>query len=514
MTTITKIFSDTFGDLPKEDLNPIDEAGLLVHAQEFLFSPSHAVGKRIVEKVFRDFIIFERTNVSGAGEFYKRNPGQCFYEPFPDVRMVAGEILEAAVDLAFCKQLETVQGREVTEVYSKAGRAKVRTRTRDFLAGVLSLYSDAVLVYPAIPWNESQECISTLTEIIDFTGKEPIARPPKEKEYFRNPAPCSAEQVLTAGVPVKFFAYLETLFSCTDTMKAGLDCLALCIAGKAVKTFQIWTNAEGDGGKNTLYDLIRLLIPGRVFMAKNALILYKGSDSERRFGEIGLQGRSAVFFDEVGGAFDIAQIKRYTSLSTIRGEAKGRDSVEFSQTWAMIALCNSLPVFFPANDGGFLSRLFILPFDKVFYTDARDKRLKLDRGIPENRLLPCMDKERLLDEILEERPGIIFALILDWIEARDTRRGKPFPADECLQAAEVYRQDNDTAEKFFSEYLKRHDGGAVPYETIKGLWQEFTGKNSVSMRDVVKTLTGRFPWIGTVNSNSMRKITNVSLKEG
>ena len=121
------------------------------------FSPSHAVGKRVIEKVFRDYVIFERTNVSGAGEFYKRNPGQCFYEPFPEVRTVAGEILETAVDLAFTKQLETVQGREVTEVYSKAGRAKVRTRTRDFLAGVLSMYSDAVLVYPAIPWNESQE---------------------------------------------------------------------------------------------------------------------------------------------------------------------------------------------------------------------------------------------------------------------------------------------------------------------------------------------------------------------
>ena len=126
-----------------------------------------------------------------------------------------------------------------------------------------------------------------------------------------------------------------------------------------------------------------------------------------------------------------------------------------------------------------------------------------------------MDKERLLDELLEERPGIILALILDWIEARDTRRGKPFPADECLQAAEVYRKDNDTAEKFFSEYLKKERWRNRSLRNgLKGYGKNSLGKNTVSMRDVIKTLTGRFPWIGTVNSHSVRKLTNVSLKEG
>ena len=64
-----------------------------------------------------------------------------------------------------------------------------------------------------------------------------------------------------------------------------------------------------------------------------------------------------VFFDEPSGTFDVCSMKRYTSLGTIRGEAKGQDSIEFPQTWGgFVITCNEPPHFFPANDGGFLSR--------------------------------------------------------------------------------------------------------------------------------------------------------------
>ena len=75
---------------------------------------------------------------------------------------------------------------------------------------------------------------------------------------------------------------MSSLFADEETRHAGLSCIAACLSGKPSKTFQVWTNGEGDAGKNALYDLIAQLVPGRVVMAKNSLVLYKGDAGERR----------------------------------------------------------------------------------------------------------------------------------------------------------------------------------------------------------------------------------------
>ena len=482
-------------------------------AKTFIFESAHGTAADVLFLALGDSVRCERTTLNGGDSFFHRAAGACYYSPFPDIRRIARIVLEKAVIDGLAVAEKESAGREIKDLYEKAGKARAKARTRDFIAGALGFFGDRVLSYPAIPWNATPEAIPTLTAVFDFSGDKPCSRQPWEGEYFRDPAPCTAEEILEASEAPRLYAFIDSLFADPDTQKSAIDCLACCISGVPRKTFQVWNNPEGDAGKNTLFDFIRKLIPGRVIMAKNALILYRGDSSERRFGEIQLQGRTGVFFDEVGGTFDIAQIKRYAGLSTIRAEDKGKSAVEFSQTWALVALCNELPRFFPANDGAFLSRVFVLPFSSVFYGDAFDFKRRIAEGISPQRLKPAQDKEALLSGILEERPAIIAELARAWITMR-VRGARPLESAECQKAREAYRRANDLAERFFAEYLKRDDYGDVEYSQIKAAWSEFTGEKQPAMRDVVGSLTKRFPFITPTKSHGLHKLRGIISQNG
>jgi phage/plasmid-associated DNA primase len=477
-----------------------------------LWETAHGTAADVLFEAFEDRIVFERTSLDGRGEFFQRVEGACYYESFPRIREVARGILEDAISRALEAVEKETTGKAIKDLYSAAGKAKVKARTKDFISSALFLLSDRFLIFPSIPWNATPQCIPTLDNVVDFSGAEPVMREVRAGEYFRDPAPCTARGIIDAHAAPKFEAYLATLFSNPQTAAAIRSCLGACIANHATKTFYVWTNPEGDGGKNTLFEFLRELIPGRIGTAKNALILYKGDSSERRFGEIELQGKSGVFFDEVGGWLDIAQIKRYTGLSTIRGEAKGRDSVEFKQTWALVVMCNELAKFFPANDGAFLSRLFVIPFSSVFYADEDDHRRRIGQGIPEARLKPAREQKALLAEILQERPAIIRSCIMAWIDSRQ-RSGRPASAPECEKAKETYRASNDLAEQFFDEYLVKAENDAVPYDTIKAAWREFFGAREPNMKEIVAALTKRFLFITPGKSHGVRNIKGVALNK-
>jgi len=481
-------------------------------AYQFLKAPTHGTASDVLFIVLGSTIICERTNLAEhRGEFFKRLPGTCYFEPFPTIRQTARTVLEFAIDRALLSLKPEIDGKEIKDLYIAAGKAKGKARTRDFIAGALELFSDSILVFPNIPWNETPEAIPTQTDVVDFSGPEPIARPARSGEYFRNPAPCTAIQIIEATEAPEFSRYMAGLFPDSDTLQAALSCLALCIAGKPLKTFQIWTNGEGDGGKNTLFDLIAQLVPGRCIMAKNALILYKGDSGERRFGEIRLQGRAAVFFDEVGGCFDIGQIKKYTGQSGFPVEAKGCDSIEIKPTWVLIALCNELPKFFPVNDSAFLSRIFVLPFGAVFYADEADKQRRVDQGVSLTRLKKAVDKVALISTLLAERPAILKCLITEWISVRDERGGKPYQAAECVKAREKYRQANDLAEQFFDEYLEHTPKASIPLVEVKNVWENFTGKRP-STKDLIEILSKRFPFIQKKTLHGEERLYGISLK--
>jgi len=490
---------------------PVVPADAIAVAEAFILETSHGTASDVLFQALHDTVIFERVSIDGRGEFYKKSVG-CFWEQFPDIRTTAREILETAIDLGFAHLSPKMQSRsEIKTLYESTGKARIKARTKDFLASTLALFSERVMVFPSVPWNATEEVIPTLTGVLDFSGDQLVSRSPRPEEFFRDPVPCTAEEILQASEIPHFTEFMDALFPDTDTQASARMCLAICAANKPRKTFQLWTNADGDGGKNTLFDLLRRLLPGRIVMAKNALILHRGDSGERRFGEIEMMGKSGVFFDEVGGTFDVAQIKRYTSLSSIRGEAKGRDPVEFQQTWALVALCNQLPRFTPADDNAFLSRLFVLPFQTVFYSDALDYQRRIARGVDPRKLKPAKEKTTLLDALVSERPGILRVLTETWIDMRRDG-GQPFESQECRNAKEIYRRDNDLAERFFEEYLDRDELGRVPYDNIKSAWSEFFGETKPVMREIIPALLKRFPFMSKKRAHGAHVLGGVRLK--
>ncbi len=198
--------------------------------------------------------------------------------------------------------------------------------------------------------------------------------------------------------------------------------------------------------------------------------------------------------------------------SSRRRRVRTRSS--FRQTWGAIVIkCNELPRFFPANDGGFLSRVFVLPFSTIFYPDDASYKRRIDEGVSPARLKPAEDKTAILDDLLTERPAIIASLARTWIEVR-ARGGKPYESPECAKAKEAYRTANDTAELFFSAYFIRDEYGAVDYGTVKDSWAEFSGEAKPSMRDIVAMLTKRYPFITPAKSNGVRRLKGISIQTG
>lgn len=465
----------------------------LAAAREFVDAPTHGAAADVLAQVLRKTHIAERLRLDGAADFYQKTGP--YHEPALRIREDAREILEDAVRDIRDAADKQILSKEIHRLYEKIGKAISKARTRDFVTGALSFLADMLLVPGGrIPWNTTPEAIPCLDAVLDFSGDTLQVRDAKPTEYFRNPAPCRASDIIAAARSERFAGYLASLFSNPDTRRSARDCLSACISCRPTKTFFIWTNDEGDGGKDTLYGLVSSLVPGRTVMAKNALILHGGDKSEKRFGEIEMQGRAAVFFNEVSGTFDVAQVKNYTGLSNVRGEAKGRDSVEFPQTWAMVAMCNRKPKFDNAQDGGFLGRVFVLPFSSIFYADEDDRLRRLELGDDPAKLHPAADKAQLLDSLLEDRAAILRELAENWIIMRKERDGKPWASPECRRAGEEYRAENDTTERFFREYLVRRDGAFITYEAVRAAWKEYTGRD-ISARDIAATLTKRYSFI-------------------
>ena len=481
-------------------------------AKVFLHAPQHGTAADLLHHAMRSSVVAERITLNESNRFFRRATATCYSIPFSTIRTVSRLVLEKAVDDALDAEKPLTQGQDIKDLYSQAGKATAKARTRDFIAGALAFFSDMVLVEPSIPWNATREAIPTLTDVLDFSGPQLAARPARKGEYFRDPAPCTAQEILEAKDAPRFRDFIEALFADELTRRSAVECAATCISGVPRKLFYVWNNPEGDGGKNTFFDFLSRLVPERIVAAKNALILYRGESGERRFGESIMRGRTGIGFDEVGGAFDVAQIKRYLSLSGIRVEDKGEKSITIEPTWVMVALCNTLPRFYPDDDWAFLSRVFVLPFSSVFWKDIADYNVRISQGISPARLKPAKDKDVLVAELLEERPAIIAILSRTWISMR-SNGGNPFESPECRKAKEAYRSSNDAAERFFNEYLQRDDNARIEYSLVKAAWVEFTGDPRPAMRDVVSALIRRFPFISKARGGGGRQLQGIRFKD-
>lgn len=494
---------------PNGDIVPVEDL-------YFKEDPTHGRAADVVYERLKGIVIYEKHGFD-RGAFYKRNAGTCYWEPLETVKTVIRGILEETADRMFLKQKEALgaeKGDMLKALMKKYFSHLQKARTNDFLKSVVSLFSERVLVSPRVPWNMTPEALPCLDRVVDFSGAVIRVRDANEGEYFVNPVPCNAIDIVSAGTSPRFERFISDLFIDKETRRTALHCLALCISGSPSKTAQVWNNWAGDGGKNTVFDFLRELIPGRIAMLKSAIIAAKGDSGEKRFGLASAEGKTGIFFDELSMEIDVNQVKALTGLSEIKGEKKGRDQYDFQQTWSLVILCNKLPKFRPADDAAFLARLIVLPFSSVFFRDEQDKENKIEHGVAPESLKLAEDKTKILAELMAERPAIIKTLIDAWIDCRDTNNKTPYRSRECMRAGERYRKENDEVERFYDDYLERSDWSSISYQKLEELWIESTGnKRFNGMRWLVESLTSKYAFIKRSHSDGKRILKGVAEKQ-
>ncbi len=482
----------------------------------FQEDPTHGRASDVIYEKMKGEVIYEKHGFE-RGAFYRRKVGTCYWEPFETVRTEARNILGRVADEQFLKakaSIANTEGDTIKGLFRKYYNHIKKSMTNDFLKSTVSLFSERVLVSPRVPWNMTSEALPCLDRVIDFHGSRTTARDALPGEYFVNPVPCMADDILNAGASPRFDRFMADLFVNSETRKTALHCFASCISGVPSKTAQVWHNWAGDGGKNTAFDAIRELLPGRITMLKPAIIQAKGDSGEKRFGLAQAEGKTGIFFDEISSEIDINQIKTLTGLSEIKGEKKGRDQYEFHQTWAFVILCNKLPKFRPADDSAFLARLLVLPFSSVFYRDEQDYEEKLAHGVTADSLKPAEDKAQIISELMAERPAIIRRLIDAWIDCRDNNNKTPYRSKECTKAGEKYKKDNDEVERFFDDYLEPCSYGTISYSELETLWIESSGNKRFSgMRWLVESLINKYGFIQRHRSNGTRVLKGIQEKQ-
>ena len=492
-----KLARDTFGDLAAKN-DPKEQA-----KKQFFEMPTHRDAARILVNELRNIIYEPET-----GEYYQRMENGC-YEPVEDILTLACDTVDQAVKDTFNALTAEMGAKIDANVYAKAGNARKKARTRDFMLSALAFFAEAVQVSNlASRWNSSAECLPTETGILDFT-KELTIRAPYDGEFFRDPLPVNAEDVLKASVAPRFRLVLLDYFPDPHVYRTAVQCLSLAVANKGNRIFQLWHGTAGANGKNTLLDILKVILPGRVDTLTAAAITRNGDDGAKRFAAAQLDGLTFAAVDEVVGAFDTAEIKRLTGDSSIAVERKRLDAYTLKQRWALAALTNKLPSFSPATDIAFLQRLIIIPFDAVFYFNEEQKERYLQLGIDEKNLKAAKDKDELLAEIAEERPAALRFLIDTYLEMRKAG-GRPYECERSLKLKQDYQSANDVIEQFFLEHFKRDPFGRVEYARIMSLWQSFTNEKKSSTREVINKLIARFPWLEKKKSHSVFYLLGLS----
>jgi phage/plasmid-associated DNA primase len=425
---------------------------------------------------------------------------------------IASKYLDTAVDEAFEKLKAQAEGATISALFTKAGIARKKARTRDFINGALEFFAAKVLVANlSSRWNETAECLPCLDGVIDFTGEEIIARAPKNDEYFKDPLPVKTADILREDIPASFLLFLDEVFPDPEVRRTALECVSLAVANKGSRTFYLW-HGSGANGKNTLLDGLRIVLGARVGTIPAGAII-RSHDGSGRFAAAALNGLTFAAVDEVSAPLDTSEIKKLTGNSSFSIEEKGRQSFEITQRWALVALTNRLPTFAPANDSAFTERMIIVPFDSVFYFNDEQKRNYIDLGVPAERLIQARDRVAIMDGFDKDRARILRLLIQTYMKVR-AAGGRPFEGKRCYQLKQNYIDANDLIADFFKEHFLRADGERMPYMRILELYRDYTGDRNVATRTCIQKLIARFPWMQKTVANGVRYLVNIRERDG
>lgn len=474
---------------------------------DFFNDPTHAEGARILRNKLQGSIIYERLS-DVRGNFWRLTDGG-YYELVDDILRTISDSLCNLINATLSRLSKTADSKTIKILYAQAGSALKRAKTREFLLGVKAIFAEDVRE-KALPaaWNAVPHCLPCLDAILDFSGQSIIARPPKAGEFFRDPLPVNAADVISADLAPNFELFLMNVAPDPGVRKTLRELVSLAVANRGHRTIGLFTG-PGSNGKSLLSQILQRVLPGRIAELASAAIS-RDMSGAKRFAAAELEHRTFAFVEEQLAPLDVSELKRLAGDAPIAVEKKGLDPCEIPQTWALAILSNGLPSFAPATDAAFVSRLIVVPFETSFYSSKEQRQNFLRLGVPEERLKPADDKILILDRIEKERAAILKTLIETWMRIRDASNGRPSEAPKCAALKESYRSANDKIEEFFLTFFERREGARVSYDEIMELYRNFFNDKSISTRDCIKKLTDRFPWMERGKSNATLYLKNVS----
>ena len=486
-----------------------EDTGITSLESLYFENPTNFAGAKVFLEQNKGRYIFEPTDAKGGGIFWEIKNG-CYYEPVLDIRSRIAEALGETTDRIYA-YLKERPGQNMRGLHVAMARVVSKGESRGFCGGVADFFGELVTV-KNIEWNVTPEVFCCQDFLVDFSGTEIETRLPElGLEFFRDPLPYSAKEIMISGQPVKFMAFLSSLFPDESTAEMARMTVAAGLSGRGGKNICLHYNSAGNGGKNTFFDILREAFPGAVFNASAATITVSGDSSERRFDLYRWRGKRLPVIDEVTKEFDVAALKYLSSGSFIRGEAKGKDAIEFPQTWVLNILTNRLPKFRPADDSAFLNRLVVLPYNSVFFESEEQRLALINRGVNPEKLHPARSHEDILDELRPEFCAIVRTVAEDSIMLREMFNGKIPESIEAERARSVYVSQNDTVESFIRSCLKTGDYERATNTELTDAWQDFTGDEKMTSAKLGILLKERLPGLVSNKVNGIRGIKGISV---
>ena len=372
------------------------------------------------------------------------------------------------------------------------------------------------IMFESIQW-DSPDIMETITcqdGVVDFTGSVVIERKGKREEFRKAFFEFPTSHVVEAGESIHFNNFMSDLFPDADTLKTAIYTTALSISGNPnKKRFQLFIGGN-DNGKSTYVEIINKVL-GRDLaysFPASMLLQQRGMQSQLTPEMASFQGKrflSSIETDE-GTRFSVSKIKQLTGGDEISANPKYRDPITFMPTWQLTLAVNDLPTF-SANDTAFINRLLIIPFKMTYWKNDIEHERALKSGKNPKYVSQAKDKNKMVNDILEEKPAVIKYMIDKYIELQHTLGGTIPESAECEQSKQGYIKDNDDMGIFLDncceiDYNDEHDW-STPSKIITEEFQIYVNNKKISQSYVTRAIKKRTN--GTVYSdNALCEVTD------
>lgn len=448
--------------------------------EEFYQTCGNSSAKRILKKALNNNVMF----VKGDKETYFFNGSR--WEVLKDYFSIIYTILFRVTKIRYAAAENTKENKNrIMKIIKTINDTTWKNKTMQEL--------QATIREDFVNWDspDIRETVTTNDGVIDFSKGIIQSRKGLRSEFRLRFVDYKTDEILNSEHPTYYIDFMKDIFPEDDTFKMALQAVSLCITGNSEKRiFQLW---EGDGfnGKSTLIDIIKKVLQGKTNTYDPKLLMPE--KYSKRMGVTpelyAFRGSYAAVGTEVdqGGEFSMGIIKNLTGGDDITANPKFKDQVEFSATWQLILAVNDLPRF-NALDGAFIDRLLILPFVMTYPKDDVDRKALLRRGIPEKRIGKRKGKNKLLDNILSQKAGIIKHMIDEYLELENKYNGLINESIESKRKKSFYIQDNDDYGDFVKDVCMIDEDGFCTSEEITEAFKDYMGFKKASSKWIVINL--------------------------